>query len=100
MRCRDVHRLANPVYLERFLFSGLPRVAPYCVPGGVSVVSGAGGCHLSDPSVTEIRKTVASGWFCKSHLVRKVLRAQGTGARNVRSVSELRELPDWGKNSA
>jgi hypothetical protein len=24
-------------YLSRFLFSRLPRVAPYCVPGGISV---------------------------------------------------------------
>jgi hypothetical protein len=34
-----VHRLANPAYLSRFLFSGLLRVAPYCVPGGIRVVS-------------------------------------------------------------
>ena len=29
----------NLVYLSQSLFSGLPRVAPYCVPGGVRVVS-------------------------------------------------------------
>jgi hypothetical protein len=34
-----VHRLANPAYLKGFLFSGLLRVAPYCVPGGIRVVS-------------------------------------------------------------
>jgi hypothetical protein len=39
MRCRGLHRLANPAYLSLFLFSGLPCVAPYCVPGGVRVVS-------------------------------------------------------------
>jgi hypothetical protein len=30
---------ANPPYLCCFLFSGLLRVAPYCVPGGIRVVS-------------------------------------------------------------
>src|SRR5215217_5665177 len=38
-RCRGVQRLANPAYLSGFLFSWLQRVAPYCVPGGVKVVS-------------------------------------------------------------
>jgi hypothetical protein len=35
-----VHEVAIPVYLSPYLFSGLLRVAPYCVPGGISVVSG------------------------------------------------------------
>jgi hypothetical protein len=39
MRCRGVQGVANPAYLSHFLFSGLPCVAPYCVPGGVRVVS-------------------------------------------------------------
>jgi hypothetical protein len=39
MRCRGLHRLANPLYLKGFLFPALPSVAPYCVPGGVKVVS-------------------------------------------------------------
>src|SRR5215217_9449741 len=39
MRCRSLHEVAIPAYLGRFLFSVLPRVAPYCVPGGVRVVS-------------------------------------------------------------
>src|SRR5215210_4339454 len=39
MRCRGLHNLANPAFLSRFLFCGLPSVAPYCVTGGVSVVS-------------------------------------------------------------
>jgi hypothetical protein len=34
-----LQRLANPAYLGGFLFSGLLRVAPYCVPGGIRVVS-------------------------------------------------------------
>src|SRR5918994_7727679 len=40
MCCRGLHELANPAYLSRYLFPGLPRVAPYCAPGGVRVVSG------------------------------------------------------------
>jgi hypothetical protein len=37
---QGLHRLANPTYLGGFFFSALPSVAPYCVPGGVRVVSG------------------------------------------------------------
>src|SRR5215211_6291341 len=33
--------IANPAYLGDLLCSGLLRVAPYCVPGGIRVVSGA-----------------------------------------------------------
>ena len=32
-------RFANPAYLQGFLFSGLLSVAPYCVPGGIRLVS-------------------------------------------------------------
>src|SRR5918998_6763166 len=39
MRCRGLHGLANPAYLSWFPFSALPCVAPYCVPGGIRVVS-------------------------------------------------------------
>src|SRR5918994_2026771 len=39
MCCRGVQGIANPAYLEGFLFHGLPSVAPYCVPGGIRVVS-------------------------------------------------------------
>jgi hypothetical protein len=39
MRCRGLHSLANPAYLSPFPFSALPSVAPYCIPGGVRVVS-------------------------------------------------------------
>src|SRR5918995_2210613 len=39
MRCRGLHRLANPAYLSRFLFSALLRVALYCARGGIRVVS-------------------------------------------------------------
>src|SRR5215208_7637993 len=41
MCCRGVQRLANPAYLEGFPFPALLRVAPYCVLGGIRVVSGA-----------------------------------------------------------
>ena len=64
MGCSGLHRVAHPAYLSRILFSAMPCVASYCVPGGVRVVSEAGGWHLSDPLASEIRKTVASGWFC------------------------------------
>jgi hypothetical protein len=39
VRCGSLYELANPLYLSWFLFSGLPCVAPYCVSGGVNVVS-------------------------------------------------------------
>jgi hypothetical protein len=42
MRCRGVHGIANAAYLVGFLCSGLLRVAPYCVPGGITLVSGRG----------------------------------------------------------
>jgi hypothetical protein len=42
MRCGGLHRNANPAFLGGFLCSGLLRVAPYCAPGGIRVVSGRG----------------------------------------------------------
>ena len=36
---QGVQRLANPAYLGGFLCSGFLRVAPYCAPGGIRVVS-------------------------------------------------------------
>jgi hypothetical protein len=39
MRCRGLHSLANTAYLGGFLFPALPSVAPYCVRGGIRVVS-------------------------------------------------------------
>jgi hypothetical protein len=52
LRCRGLHGLAKPTYLKGFLFSGLHRVAPYCAPGGIRVVSsrcesGTRGCPVS-----------------------------------------------------
>jgi hypothetical protein len=39
MRCRGVQGIANAAYLEGFPFPALLCVAPYCVPGGIRVVS-------------------------------------------------------------
>ena len=41
MRCRGVQWDANAAHLEGFPFPALLRVAPYCVPGGIRLVSGA-----------------------------------------------------------
>ena len=38
-----MHNLAIPTYLKGFLCTGLPCVAPYCVPGGIRAVSENGG---------------------------------------------------------
>jgi hypothetical protein len=48
-----LHRLANPAYLRGFLCFALPSVAPYCVPGGIKVVSigcGSGAGAFTDQS--------------------------------------------------
>ncbi len=50
MCCRSVHEVANSAYLSRFLFSALPSVAPYCVLGGVRVVSGDRGLEVAESS--------------------------------------------------
>jgi hypothetical protein len=42
-----LHRVPNPVHRSRFLYSALPSVAPYCVPGGVKVVSEVRGLHVA-----------------------------------------------------
>src|SRR5919112_3981119 len=39
MCCRGVQGVANAAYLEGFPFPALLRVAPYCAPGGIRVVS-------------------------------------------------------------
>jgi hypothetical protein len=49
MCCRGLHRDAIPAYLSRLLFSGLPSVAQYCVPGGIRVVSEASVWRRSNP---------------------------------------------------
>src|SRR5215213_1102121 len=39
MRCRTLHRVANPAYIDGFLCSGLSCVAPYCAAGGINIAS-------------------------------------------------------------
>jgi hypothetical protein len=39
MRCRGVQGIANAAYLEGIPFPALLRVALYCVPGGIRLVS-------------------------------------------------------------
>jgi hypothetical protein len=41
MRCRGVQGVAKPAFLGGFLCCGLLRVAPYCAPSGIRVVSNA-----------------------------------------------------------
>jgi hypothetical protein len=47
--------IANPAYLGGFLLSGLLRVAPYCVPGDVRVVSEIREYSAKSPSQTDLR---------------------------------------------
>ena len=43
--------IANAACLEGFLFPGLLRIAPYCVPGGVKVVSEGRRLHVAETFV-------------------------------------------------
>ena len=63
MRCTGLHKVANSPYLSQFQFSAFPCVAPYCVLGGVRVVSEAGGYHLSNTSAIEVRKRLLRDSF-------------------------------------
>jgi hypothetical protein len=47
MRCKGLHGLAKTAYLAGFLCSELQRVAPYCVPGGIRVVSKDRGLRIA-----------------------------------------------------
>ncbi len=44
-----MQEVAKPVFLSRFAFFGLHGVAPYCVPGGVKVVSEVAGLPREKP---------------------------------------------------
>ena len=74
-----MQEIANAAYLQGFPFSCLLRVAPYCVPGGIRVVSkdrgsasllpacSAGSVNkwsLSTPSYTSYPKTASSCLNC------------------------------------
>jgi hypothetical protein len=54
-RCRDVQGVAKPAFLSCFLCSALLRVAPYCVPGGIRVVSGGDRLRLTGASPSTCR---------------------------------------------
>jgi hypothetical protein len=66
MRCRGLQGFAQACkspYLSRFPFSALPSVAPYCVPGGIRVVSSvlifAG--HHRPPAASQIQPVEEGG---------------------------------------
>src|SRR5918998_4547684 len=55
-----MHEVANPAYIEGFPFSDLPRVAPYCAPGGIRVVSEGRGLYVAGTFALDRR--VGTGW--------------------------------------
>ena len=63
MCCRGLHVLANPAYLSGFLCSALPCVAPYCVPGGIRVVS----THRGSGKLCRLITRTPSSQFPQSH---------------------------------
>src|SRR5215217_3467639 len=64
MRCWGLHELANPALLSRFLFSGLLRVAPYCVLSGIRVVSISSSLRHSIEREMKDRKRVFLPFRC------------------------------------
>jgi hypothetical protein len=60
--------VAKPAYLSRLSFSALPRVALYCVPGGVRVVSmslsysRSTGVHICSFSTPVTQASLGSIW--------------------------------------
>jgi hypothetical protein len=48
-------RGCKPAFLSDFLCSGLLRVAPYCVPGGIRVVSEVHRSRVANPFASQIR---------------------------------------------
>src|SRR5215212_9006227 len=93
MRCTGLQWLANAAYLEGFPFPALPCVAPYCVPGGIRVVSTSprsGPSHgLDSPwltSVGVVRHAMLDQGFC--HMMRlSALRC--SGARRHRTEQRM-----------
>jgi hypothetical protein len=74
MRCRGLQEFANAAFLGRFLFLGLLRVAPYCVPGGVRVVSSGVGFQVLAGSIGGLK------------LVRALIRTPGGETTRGRSL--------------
>src|SRR5215216_2893475 len=67
MRCRGLQRLANTPYLRGFHFSALPPVAPYCVRGGIRVVSNVPIRALFSVACVSVflAKQTSARWSCK-----------------------------------
>ena len=89
MCCRGVHSLANPAFLGCFLFSGLPCVAPYFVPGGVRVVSEVattcptGGQELAESSAVALScSTKFKGEYCKDCTTLSSMQHEVTSVRH------------------
>jgi hypothetical protein len=61
MRCRDLHGFANPAILSRHPFLGLHCIEPYCVPGGVRVVSREAPPRQAGPRGDSLRQRMLSG---------------------------------------
>src|SRR5215211_7156537 len=62
MRCRGVLGIANAAYLEGFPFPALLRVAPYCAPGGIRVVSTS---PVNSPDTVAHRRPISARVWCK-----------------------------------
>ncbi len=82
MCCRGLHRLANPAYVSAFLVSGLLRVAPYCVLGGVRVVSSGVGFQVLAGSIGGLK------------LVRALIRTPGGETTRGRSLRKSPKASD------
>jgi hypothetical protein len=76
-----VQGIANAAYLEGFLFCGVLRVAPYCVPDGIRVVSISPFLQHCEDWETEDRK------YGLSHLCRLCKRA------NIEEKARLPQNP-------
>jgi hypothetical protein len=99
--CRGVQGVANPAFLSDFLCSGLLGVAPYCVPGGIRVVSGVREyprqllplelvrLWTRDPSHIDEK---AQGWD-RGHLPRRTRTDLPRTSRGVRRTSGLSHSP-------
>ena len=81
--CRGLQWLAIPVYLSRFLFSGLLRVAPYCAPDGIRVVSTLprrrASPDLTSPSPDYVASAVGTDPPSDDFNLRRVLRILEVG---------------------
>lgn len=63
MSCRRLQGIANAAYLRVFFYSALLHVAPYCVPGGIKMVSEVRGSHVSGYLASQPRDREFLGSF-------------------------------------